>query len=218
MPRIETTERTFFKFDELTDTAKEKAREWWRDRENQSGDTFWSEYVIEDFATICGLLGLDIKRYPPVRTMGGETRHKPSVYWSGFWSQGDGACFEGYYSYEKGSVKAIRDHAPDDADLVAIAERLRSVQAKYFFKLNATIKHTGCYYHEHSMSIEVEHDEQPYLGLGDAEDEVKDCLRDLARWLYRALEREYSHVMSDESVDESIRINEYEFDEEGNIA
>ncbi len=212
MPEI--IETTVYRLDELSDTAKDKARAWYRDG---GFDYDWYDAVYEDFQRIAEIIGIRFKTRT-VRLMGGGSGQKPRIWFRGFWSQGDGACFEGYYSYEKGSVKAIRDHAPDDADLVAIAERLRSVQAKYFFKLNATIKHTGRYYHEHSMSIEVEHDERPYLGLGDAEDEVKDCLRDLARWLYRALEREYSHVMSDESVDESIRINEYEFDEEGNIA
>jgi hypothetical protein len=38
------------------------------------------------------------------------------------------------------------------------------------------------------------------------------------RWIYRQLEREYEWLMSDEQVDESIRINEYEFTEEGKLA
>jgi hypothetical protein len=45
----------------------------------------------------------------------------------------------------------------------------------------------------------------------DAEEVVIEALRDLARWLYRQLEREYEYLTSDEAVDESIVANEYTF-------
>jgi hypothetical protein len=38
------------------------------------------------------------------------------------------------------------------------------------------------------------------------------------RWIYRQLEAEYDYRMSAESVEESILINEYEFDENGRNA
>ena len=47
---------------------------------------------------------------------------------------------------------------------------------------------------------------------------MRDALRSFADWIYRQLEKEYEFNMSDENVDESIRINEYEFDETGAIA
>jgi len=49
----------------------------------------------------------------------------------------------------------------------------------------------------------------------DAEDIVTEALRDLARWLYRQLEREYEYLTSDEAVDESLRANDYTFTEAG---
>jgi hypothetical protein len=36
-------------------------------------------------------------------------------------------------------------------------------------------------------------------------------LRDLARWLYGCLEREYDYLQSDEMVDEAIVANGYSF-------
>jgi hypothetical protein len=47
---------------------------------------------------------------------------------------------------------------------------------------------------------------------------VPELLRDYMRWIYRQLESAYEFHMSDESVDESIRINGYEFDENGRLA
>lgn len=49
----------------------------------------------------------------------------------------------------------------------------------------------------------------------DAEESVIEALRDLARWLYRQLEREYDYLSSDEVVDEVIAANGYTFTETG---
>ena len=45
----------------------------------------------------------------------------------------------------------------------------------------------------------------------DAEEIVIEALRDLARWLYRQLEREYDYLTSDDVVDEAITANAYTF-------
>jgi len=49
----------------------------------------------------------------------------------------------------------------------------------------------------------------------DAADGVTDCLHDLAYWLYRQLEREWDHMMSDEYANEGIAANEYTFTASG---
>jgi hypothetical protein len=49
----------------------------------------------------------------------------------------------------------------------------------------------------------------------DTEDVVAEVLCDLARWLYRQLEREYEYLTSDEVVDEAIVANAYTFTEAG---
>jgi hypothetical protein len=49
----------------------------------------------------------------------------------------------------------------------------------------------------------------------DAEKVVIEALRDLARWLYRQLESEYTHLTSDEVVDDAILANQYTFTETG---
>jgi hypothetical protein len=48
-----------------------------------------------------------------------------------------------------------------------------------------------------------------------AEDALIEALRDLARWLYRQLEREYEYQTSDAVVDEAIIANDYTFTETG---
>ncbi len=66
------------------------------------------------------------------------------------------------------------------------------------------------------MAISVERDSPNYQDMtADAEEAVIEALRDLARWLYRQLEREYEYLTSDEAVDEAIIANEYTFTETG---
>lgn len=92
-----TIETTIYQFDELSDDAKQRARAWYR--EASADDSFWSEHVIDDAATACERMGFNV-RQRPVKLMGGGTRLEPAIYFSGFWSQGDGACFEGSWSPE----------------------------------------------------------------------------------------------------------------------
>lgn len=90
---MRTIEKEVFTFEELTEDAKEKAREWWRNCENENSS--FAEYVIDDCKEIASLFGLEIDK----------------IYYSGFYSQGDGACFEGKYGYKKGALKAVQNYS-----------------------------------------------------------------------------------------------------------
>lgn len=213
--RTETSTRTLYKFEELSDTAKEKARDWYR--EGNTTDEFWSESVKEDAACMADILGIDLNQTRKT-LMGGGHRYAPTIYWSGFCSQGDGACFEGKYAYKKGAVKAIKSESPTDVKLHQIAQDLQDAQRKAFYKLEASTKHSGHYYHSGCMAVEIYHVDDQYRDVGDAEETIKQALRDFADWIYRQLETEYEYQNSDETVDENITLNEYEFTEQGEIA
>ena len=76
--------QTVFRLDELSEQARDKARDWYR--EAASSDD-WHECVFEDFETICAILGVRLKTRS-VRLFGGGTRQKPCIWFSGFASQG----------------------------------------------------------------------------------------------------------------------------------
>lgn len=178
---------TVYRLDELSDTAKAKARDWYREG---ALDHDWYEFVYEDFECICDMLGVSL-RSKPVRLLGGGKRQKPCIWFTGFWSQGDGACFEGQYRYAPGAVRKIRDYASKDDELHRIAAALQAIQRRNFFQLSASIVHRGRYHHEYCMEISVARDGPTGQDMtSDAENEVVETLRDLARWLYRQLERE----------------------------
>ena len=210
MPRI--IETTVYRIDELSDEAREAARCWYR----QAGlHDEWYDFVYEDFETICKILGVTLAT-TPVRLYGSGTRDKPQIFWTGFDSQGDGASFAGRYSYTRGAARAIRAHAPKDTELHRIAEELQAIQRRNLYQLHASIRQSGRYCHEYSMAIEVERDSSTWQPpTAGAEDTVIEALRDLARWLYRQLEREYEHQTSDDVVDEALSVNGLTFMADG---
>src|SRR3546814_4104650 len=66
------------------------------------------------------------------------------------------------------------------------------------------------------MDIVVERDSPVVQDMtADAEEDVSEALRDLARWLYGRLDDEYEHLTSDAAIDEMIRLNEYGFTADG---
>ena len=65
----EEEEKTAFTFDELDDTAKDKARDAWRERDNDDG---WWDAVYEDACTIGKLIGIEIEQETH-KSMGGGT-------------------------------------------------------------------------------------------------------------------------------------------------
>ena len=87
MPRI--IETVVYGIDELSDAAKEKARAWYR----QDGlYDEWYDFVYADFGRICEILGVTLGTRA-VRLHGGGALDKPRIYWTGFWSPGDGASY-----------------------------------------------------------------------------------------------------------------------------
>jgi hypothetical protein len=213
-----------FKFEELSESAKENAREWFR--RASSGDSFRFDFVIEEFQTVAEMLGFEIAENVR-KNKNDATVREPRVFWSGFCSQGDGASFEGEYRYKRGALAAVRAYAPNDATLHNIAKRLQAAQARIFYAGVFVVKQSGLYCHEMTMNIAesfARYDSKWYSGsrydnshTESAEADILECARDLARWLYKNLENENDYMESAEYIDECITANEYEFTETGEI-
>jgi hypothetical protein len=202
--------KTVFNFDELSDAAKEKARDDYRSNGRYEG---WHEGVYED-ARECALpIGIRIDE----------------IWFSGFSSQGDGACFEGTWSARDVKPGELKEHAPQDAELHRIAaefERIASCRPESSF----TVKHSGHYYHKYDTEFSVDLGEthfdtlvepcNPEFLQGILDQHEKDLIeaaRDFMDWIYDSLRKQDEYLDSDEAVDESIVANEYEFDEDGDL-
>lgn len=227
---MKTIKTEVFNYDELADEAKEKARDWFRSCSD--GDSFWSEFTIDDAQTIAGLMGIEFDK----------PRHRNSgvaVYWSGFSSQGDGACFEGSWSADRLKPGAVAEHAPQDKELHRIAGELERI-AKAFPESSFRVRHSGHYHHSGCTSFECEVGDidsadsrlekymSPDDSLDDAitmardrwaddfpEQELIQLARDFMDWIYGQLEKQYEYENSDDTVAENIRINEYTFTADG---
>jgi hypothetical protein len=154
------------------------------------------------------------------------------MYFSGFWSQGDGACFTGHVT-----------------DWVKFCERVPQFVNNFpntaiFLQDEGgrfTITHTGNYYHPYSTSHEYEADVESEVDLlmmtldvidtgiedsmrlaiykdameeGDVGYWLKEYFRDLMEDLYQRLKKEYDYLTSDEAVWESIQANELDEEQE----
>lgn len=210
-----------FHYDELTPEAQAKAREWYR--KCSEGDIDFAETVYEDAKQIAPLMGIEFKtRKVPLH--GGKSRDEVCIFWSGFNSQGDGACFEGRWDACSVKPNAVKEYAPQDETLHRIAAKFEEI-AKSYPEASFTVRHTGHYYHKHSTSFDVsfgddaeekaDTDSAFGLKLSDTEDALTENARAFMQWIYKQLEQANDDNNSDESIAETIRLNKDEFTEDG---
>lgn len=199
-----------YTFSELSESAKEKARAWYREG---AFDCDWWDSVYMDAANIADLFGLDLRQTRKTR-VNGTHFYDVSIVFRGFWSQGDGSAFTGRYSYKKGALAAVKKYAPQDTKLHAIVKRLQDIQRGVFYSATADIRRpTNC---ENTIRVNVECERLQYSeSFLTLERELSDALEDFNGWIYSALKREYNWMNSDEQIDEGIQANEYEFTEIG---
>lgn len=218
-----------YQYQELSDEAKEKARDWYR--EGSQHDEWWDFQNVRDAAKY---LGIEIDDETQKRVGGyvfdkgtkvttwdsnKETTYtKPCIYFSGFWSQGDGASFLGTWRADKmRPPKELKADFASDKELWRIHQALWEFATKYPESYCTSSRSNSHYSHERSTNLEAVLDEEIDYNK-ETHKPLEECLVDFMQWIYRALEREYEYINSDEQVTETIMINEYEFTEEGKRA
>jgi len=183
------------KINELSQASKEKALS---DYNNNFDFDDYAECVMEDFKTQMELMGIEID----------------NIYYSGFWSQGDGAMFTGGYSYNKGWKQKLKEYSPLDTELFEIGNELQQIQRKYFYSVTTNITHSNSNY-DHENTASFDHSDNFYNS--DEVDKLEYELKNLMKVLYKRLERAYDYQTSMEVFEEYAYAYEYEFDEDGNI-
>lgn len=192
---------TTYSYDELNEKAQARAREW--SKKQSENDTYWHESTIDDAKECLGRAGFDID----------------NVWFRGFWSQGDGACFEGSWRAKDVNPAAVREYAPRDEKLHQIADECARIAGlfpyAFFF-----VKHSGHYSHEYCTEFDVhivdENEDEIRTEEADkAEKALIEVSRSAMRWIYALLEDAHREEYGDENVAENIRINGYEFTEDG---
>jgi hypothetical protein len=207
MSMSRTVEIELYQFDELSDDAKDVARNWYRSyiETDEISDH-------DDWQAVAEILGIQFSTQA-VKLYGGGTRHDPVIYWE---LNPASAAFRGRYSYAKGAPKRIRAYAPEDTALHGIADALQLAQRKAFYRLTADCTTDGR--GGTSQGVQVfrlsSYDYPEYID----HDGIEEALRDFAHWIARQVDAQWDYLNSSENVDECIRINEYEFTDDGERA
>jgi hypothetical protein len=199
--RTQTIDKTIFSFADLSTNKGLKAKVLEK-YAYINVEHEWHNFTIEDFKEICSIIGLKVS----------------NTYFSGFYSQGDGACFVGSYRYRKNSINDLKAYAPQGAELHRIAKELQVLQKKTFYNTFCEITHSGRYYHEGTMNFSLSSNDERFENLiYSLENDFEELFKDLAIWLYKALENEYNYLTSEEIILQTLESNGYEFTEDGNI-
>jgi len=180
-----------YTFDELLEEAKEKVLERYRDI-NVDFDG-WHDVIIDDWKMKLEDLG-----YEDVK-----------IYYSGFYSQGDGACFEAKVDIEKW----IKKHKAGKR----FKKLLNEFRAGAYVYVE--IKHNYRYYFSTSTGV-------IYEGGSELYDKAYEQLKEMVKWIeqereelgnaiYKDLQKEYEYLISDEVVIDTIKANDFEFLEDG---
>lgn len=193
-------ETEVFTFAELSDDAKECAREWYREGiQFDANDTI--ECTILDAAK---LLGITIDR-----PRGSRTGY--AVDWD---TNPIDAAFVGNWRASDVRPGALVKEFPQDATLAVIARDLEAVAAEFPDAYANCDTGRGCF---QRVEAYAEAADDPDDCSDDVEQLITDALTSFAHWMATTIAAEYEYQYSDECVNESIEANGYEFTADGEV-
>jgi len=178
--------------DELDEKVRNAVIEEYRDILT---DDDWWEPIYEGFREDMEALGLE-----------GE------LYFSGFWSQGDGACFVSDTVDTDLLVRKLYESGhdiPEDALLYSGDYSIRISKVDESF--------ANQYSHEYTIEAVItnEGDRIPTTDITKLENVLTEWIRSECKLVYKNLEKFYEELVTDEAVLETIRENEWMFTESG---
>ncbi len=205
-----------YRFDELSSQAQEKAlRELWDINVNYN----WWEDTIDNWDAELEKQGFT----------------NPKIYFSGFYSQGDGACFDcDGFDYDAILNSFVSEFDSEDmlalcSDDTAMLKCFRNHRDTFINLLSDSCEtliqaNSTRYCHEHTRSLVLyrNFDRNRFKRIHRIVENLTEWLeekrKELCRKIYRELETEYEYLTSDEAIRETIKANDYEFYEDGKLA
>ena len=189
---------TVYNIDELNDKAKAKACGDWR---HCLTDSNWWSDIYDEFNQIMEYLGFDLDENEPC--------------FSGFASQGDGASFTGHW-FRSRMTKEIMFYSHINpayfkcSELRTVADMLEVLANKRLTGM--VLRYDSRCVHENTMfSNLIEINEDVPIVTDSLENIFDTACKQLAKLLYKALEKEYEYLTSDECLIKHLMINDYEF-------
>lgn len=191
---METREYTVYKFDELSDEAKERSIQNYREHDDLYHVTESLSDLFHD-----ALVELGFSDYV-------------KAYWNVGYSQSDNAeISRSVWRYDRETVDRFIDQWKIPA-LVDVAEQWKAYnearETPVLISIGSRIWGFNAVMTDDEMEILVE---------GDEETESLEILRDLESAIYRIARDEYEYQHSDEVITEPLVANDYDFTENGDI-
>lgn len=202
-------ETKVFQFDELDDTAKERAREFARVHWIFQDSADW-EHILDDAVAIGAILGIDIDN----RTWTNKSGYSGKEHKIYFELYCRDCAIVADYRYSPKAPKKIKEYAPLDAELLRIAEGLQSIQRRNSYQLRARMDSAG---RDISQKVDVYRYAEQAVNQ-DTEKEVDEFLTDFTWWILKQLENDYEYQNTDAAVDERLTAGGYEFTENGELS
>lgn len=209
------------------DEALERIRHWWQEH---GAEHDWWDYIYDDAKSEGYQLGFVIN----------------DINFSGFYSQGDGACWEGQVDLAQWLKTHTEDSIGREAWLTLIREE--------YCDKHLGVSFSGRYSHSNTMRCNgldwvddidgfgirdedaflkgdsifngmrytdlhniIRSSGYPYTDPNDLEEAMFESAKDYADEIYSRLRKEYEYIMSDENLIEMCSINEWKFNKEGEM-
>ena len=221
---MKTIEVEIYKYGELSESAQQKAREWYIEGMDYEWWEGTYEMAIED----------------------GKEKgfYIDKIYFSGFCSQGDGASWTGQVDVRQW----LEENCSDSIGLSAWCQLIQEGIVSMHCKVVANNSH---YCHESTMAFQDVEDETDgfvdeyqmdlpsifkgmsiatvfdliasdpecqYKGVDDITKAITESGKDYARDIYQRLREEYEYLCSDEMMIDHFECNDYHFTNEGKLA
>lgn len=187
---MKTVSVNVYNFDELSEFAKEKARNWWRRVDDRD-----VSYVLDNFKAEMEKLGVEVSK----------------LTYSVSWSQGDGAGFD----YEVNLPRWLDANAKEK-EHATIRRLLKDEKIDALVRGTQGFNHFN---RTHHNCVEVYRDTyistRLSARLNEFDKYLIKWLSDKADDLYQYISDALEYMYSDTYIDGCIRDNEYEFDELG---
>ena len=179
--------KTVYELDEVKQKAIEKNRYINVDFDD------WCDFIIEKWEDVLDKVGFE----------------QPKIKYSGFCSQGDGACFEATPCLEK----LIKQSQQSEKNKEILLDNINNMEASI-----TCCNHHYC--HANTMDFDIYFygdDEETQKIVDDFTKEIEELRYNLSNDIYKELYDEFYNQISDEAVEETLRANDYDFEEDGTI-
>ena len=160
----------------------------------------WCDFIIEDWKNKLEKIGFE----------------NINIYYSGFCSQGDGACFDADIDVDK-----IANYL-QSKNLINEDEKNKFIDLQDDFYLTIKSSHNCRYCHENSRYTDLDcfyvNNEDDKIFLHNIELMIEELRVDLCKDIYQDLYNEFYFLVSDDAIYNTLKDFDYLFNEDGTIA